>query len=418
MIIQVDPSLLQSNAHQIQGIGGKISSLVKDLMSVTEGAPSYDGQFGPKVAAIGNEANARGRTLSNALSSLGEKLNSKGIEFANVDNAVILGFDGATSGALGWLETSFASDEYNNLLGFLKKYLSLGNLANGNGTDLSLGGLFAMILGTGQMWSGWTFFGMERPSWWPGWLPWSSQSPEGIISPIADDKPVSPKTTFGDLNNETPPATPPAQPNPAPSATTTVTPPPSTAQANPVPTPPSTTNSYDVYYNVPTEAQGNLDQGHGCSATAVSMLTEYYHAQNGTYATATPAQLQAPFGNSGTNIAMSDMSGELSKLGYKASWTFNGDPPGKVVTLSDLQSALKNGPVAVITKVKLVGSSNGTGTIDGAGSYAHALVVKGFDQNNVVVNDPWSGKEIEIPDATFSQMWSGGSNAIFVVRPS
>ncbi len=97
------------------------------------------------------------------------------------------------------------------------------------------------------------------------------------------------------------------------------------------------------------------------------MLVDYYHAQNGAYAAATPQQIQTPFGNSGNNISMSDTSGELTKLGYKASWTFNGDPPGKTVTMSDLQSALKDGPVAVVAKVKLVGSSDGTGTIDGPG---------------------------------------------------
>jgi len=113
------------------------------------------------------------------------------------------------------------------------------------------------------------------------------------------------------------------------------------------------------------------------------MLTEYYHAQNGTYATATPAQLQAPFGNSGTNIAMSDMSSELSKLGYKASWTFNGDPPGKVVTFSDLQSALKDGPVAVVTKSQACRVKRRDGTIDGSGNYPHALVVTAIGNDSV-----------------------------------
>ncbi len=42
-------------------------------------------------------------------------------------------------------------------------------------------------------------------------------------------------------------------------------------------------------------------------------------------------------------------------------------------------------------------------------AYSHALVVKGFGKDTVVVNDPWSGKELQIPDATFTQMWSGGA---------
>ena len=393
MIIQVDPSLLQSNAQQIQEIGGNINSLVKDLMGVAQSAPSYDGQFGSKVAEIGIEAGARGETLISVLSDLGERLGLKGIEFANVDNGSISSFDGTAGGPISWLDSLFLQNEYIGLSNFLKRYLSLGNLLNGNAADFSIGGLIAMIFVAGQNWNGWTFFGMDRPSWWPGGLPWSSQKPAAIISPIANDK-VAPKTTFQDLLNEQPAASSSAQPNPA-----------------------SITNSYTVYYNVPPEAQGNLDLNHGCSATAVSMLVNYYHDQNGTYADATPAQLQAPFGNSGKNISMSDMSSELSKLGYKTSWTFNGDPPGKLVTLSDLQSALKDGPVAVVTKVKLIGSTSESRTIDGPGTYSHALVVKGFDTDNVVVNDPWSGKELQIPNATFLQMWSGGSNTIFVVRP-
>lgn len=418
MIIRVDPSLLESEANQIQGIGQDISSLIKGLVSATQGAPSYNGQFGPRVAEIGSEAGVKSGALSNPLNDLGERLGLKGVEFANVDDAAISGFDNIIKVPVNWVDSFPPLSEYFALLDFFKKYLSLGNLIKGNGAVFSLSGLFAMIFGSNQMWGGWTFFSTERPAWWPGWLPWSSPNSDHVVSPIPENESASqPKVSFGDLSKESPQASSSQQSKSTSTFTTPATN--STSTTNTSTTPASTTNnSYDVYYNVPAETQGNLNEYHGCSATTVSMLTDYYHNQNGALALATPQQLQAPLGNSGNNIAMSDMSGELSKLGYKASWTFNGDPPGKVVTMSDLQSALKDGPVAVVAKVKLVGTSGKDGAIDGAGSYAHALVVKGYNKDNVVVNDPWSGKEMQIPDSTFGQMWSGGSNAIFVVRPS
>ncbi len=210
MIIQVDPSLLHSNANQIQEVGGDISSRISSAVSAAESAPSYDGQFGPKVAAIGAEVGTRGGNLSALLGSLGERLGIKATEFQNVDDAGLPEITSFSTGVISWLESFLFPNAGGGTLVSLQRYLSLGSLLNGNGANLSFGALFAMIFGSSQMWGGWTFSSIERPAWWPGWLPWLSQEPASIVSPIPDDNP-KPKTTFGDLLKETPVASPSAQ---------------------------------------------------------------------------------------------------------------------------------------------------------------------------------------------------------------
>ncbi len=134
MIIQVDPSLLQSNAQQIQEIGGNITSSVKGLVSKSQSAPSYNGQFGPQVAAIGQDAYSRANNLAGSITNLGERLFAKAIEFDAADNASIAG-----------VETVFDENQllsfWSKLFGIpidkLERYLKLGII-------LGISGLFSL----------------------------------------------------------------------------------------------------------------------------------------------------------------------------------------------------------------------------------------------------------------------------------
>ncbi|MBK8698432.1 MAG: hypothetical protein IPN29_02360 [Saprospiraceae bacterium] len=50
-------------------------------------------------------------------------------------------------------------------------------------------------------------------------------------------------------------------------------------------------------------------------------------------------------------------------------------------------------------------------------TYNHAVLVKGISEKNVLINDPWSGKEMEIPAEKFDRMWGNGDHWVEIVRP-
>jgi uncharacterized protein YukE len=227
----------------------------------------------------------------------------------------------------------------------------------------------------------------------PGWLDsfLDKYFPEHEIkSPIPEeDAPASTplSTTFGDLLNEPPPVTEPAQPTETP--------------------------TYETHYDMPPKAQGNLYGSAACSPTSVSMVTDYYHAQNKANNTITPSDLidmlDKGDGTPGSGMSLSNLTDELGDIGYKnISQKVNAN-------ITDLQSELIKGPVIVTTGVKLIGGE--ARDIQKAGSTIHAMVIKGVSADNVAVNDPWSGAEKVFSRATFDQMWSNGSNGMFAIRP-
>ena len=84
--IKVDPPLLQSSGKDIQGNAQTISSAGSSVLDAAESAPSYNGQFGPLVAPIGQEAYAKLGSSANQLNDIGARLSFKGTEFQAVDN--------------------------------------------------------------------------------------------------------------------------------------------------------------------------------------------------------------------------------------------------------------------------------------------------------------------------------------------
>jgi uncharacterized protein YukE len=242
------------------------------------------------------------------------------------------------------------------------------------------------------------------PAWLSGFMDRFFGAPE-VISPLGDPgrSPAPPtpsgRKTFGDLLNESPPS--------------------ATASGAPVAPVDSPASKYDTYYDVPLKSQGDLYGNAGCSPTSVSMVTDYFHAQDPSNATATPAELITSLdkgdGTPGSGISLSNMTDELGDLGYENVTT-------KVnANLEDLKSALGSGPVIVTSGVSIVGpgtaASGVARDITGPGGVIHAMVVKGISEQNVAVNDPWSGMSKDIPMDTFSKMWNNGSNGMVVIRP-
>jgi len=157
MLIRVDPVILKQNSGSISGIGSSINSSGQGASGIAQGAPSYDGQFGPRVQAIGHEALARAQGLLNEMNSISSQLQSKAQAFDAADRAGAAGFTSINNGAqisildpnwivapidyiksiikLGWL---FGSVTFTGLLGTILwgSGISSGNGQGLNGTPL------------------------------------------------------------------------------------------------------------------------------------------------------------------------------------------------------------------------------------------------------------------------------------------
>jgi hypothetical protein len=72
-------------------MAGEAQGAASRAIAITSHAPSYDGQFGPAVHAIGAEAAARLDAIAGLLSTREEYLTAKSIAFEEADNAVVSG---------------------------------------------------------------------------------------------------------------------------------------------------------------------------------------------------------------------------------------------------------------------------------------------------------------------------------------
>jgi uncharacterized protein YgiM (DUF1202 family) len=165
--------------------------------------------------------------------------------------------------------------------------------------------------------------------------------------------------------------------------------------------------------------QGDLYGNAACSPTCACMLLDYYHTLDPSNRTVTPAELidmlDPGDGDPGTGMSLSKVTDELESLGYK-------HISQKVhASLADLRSEVVNGPFIVTVGVKLSGpgmaSAGVSRIIQGPGHTLHAMVLKGISENNVVVNDPWSGSELVFSLDAFGSMWKLGLNGMYMIRP-
>ena len=172
-------------------------------------------------------------------------------------------------------------------------------------------------------------------------------------------------------------------------------------------------------YPVPPLAQGELYGNAACSPTSACMLLDYYHSLDPSNRTVTPAELinmlDPGDGDPGVGMSLSKITDELDSLGYK-------HISQKVhASLEDLRSEWTNGPFIVTLGVNLVGpgmsSPGASRAIQGSGRTLHAVVLKGFSEDNVFVNDPWSGSEQAFSLDTFGSMWKLGLNGMYMIRP-
>jgi len=85
--IRVNPDDLRLSAREIDEVGQGYLALADRSLRVGLDAPSYDGQFGPQVRAVGIEGSARLRSLADRLSEQAQELRRIADAFDGVDRA-------------------------------------------------------------------------------------------------------------------------------------------------------------------------------------------------------------------------------------------------------------------------------------------------------------------------------------------
>ncbi len=83
--IQVEPAHLHETANKLAESAVRIRALGADTLKAGLGAPSYDGQFGPQVRNLGEEANAALTAKAGRLEQLGGELHAIATAFAEAD---------------------------------------------------------------------------------------------------------------------------------------------------------------------------------------------------------------------------------------------------------------------------------------------------------------------------------------------
>lgn len=249
------------------------------------------------------------------------------------------------------------------------------------------------------------------PAWLKGILD-QLFPPAPILSPIPEGPPAPQPGALHRLINEKLPSQPAPPESPAPAAS---------ASAQPVETVPAIQpeSKFDILHDVPAQSQGSLYGSAACAPTSASMVLDYFHGKDSNNQTIATDKLISMMdkgdGTPGQGVSLSNLNDELSDLGYHNITTQVN------ASLDDLKSQLQSGPVIVTAGVKIVGPGSVTSdvprAVTGPGSVMHAMVVKGVGSDGVLVNDPWSGSEMQIPTDTFNQMWSNGSNGLYAIRP-
>jgi hypothetical protein len=92
--IRVDPPLLVQLSERITSAANNVSSAGAQTAGATADAPSYDGQFGPQVAAMASELGGLAGRVASDLAEMGERARNKALEFQTADELALLGVAG------------------------------------------------------------------------------------------------------------------------------------------------------------------------------------------------------------------------------------------------------------------------------------------------------------------------------------
>jgi uncharacterized protein YukE len=91
--IRVDPTILHQEAEELAAAAPRLASAGDQISQTTDGAPDYEGQFGPQVSSIGAEIASQARGASGALADLAASLVAKAAAFQAADAVGVAGFE-------------------------------------------------------------------------------------------------------------------------------------------------------------------------------------------------------------------------------------------------------------------------------------------------------------------------------------
>ncbi len=103
-VILVDPPMLRQAGENFRRLADRVRRLGKEVLQVTGGAPSYDGDFGPRVLAGGVELYAHYEAAARLAEEAGEFLVVKADEFETADRASLEGLAAVGAQIRGWTE--------------------------------------------------------------------------------------------------------------------------------------------------------------------------------------------------------------------------------------------------------------------------------------------------------------------------
>lgn len=109
--IRVDPDELIESAETLNDLADDLERLAEQVLDAADMAPSYDGQFGPKVSSIAAEAFVAIRANSTRLDEAGSELHVIGEGFLTADAESMEGFRGLGKQIRELLEDIFARSE-------------------------------------------------------------------------------------------------------------------------------------------------------------------------------------------------------------------------------------------------------------------------------------------------------------------
>jgi len=99
-LIRVNPAILDQSAGKINSFAENIRNAGRALWNGLDGAPFYDGQFSPRIRAMGLETQARAQVMALRMNALSSSLSRRAAAFAAMDQAGVIRFDDLGNGIL------------------------------------------------------------------------------------------------------------------------------------------------------------------------------------------------------------------------------------------------------------------------------------------------------------------------------
>jgi len=107
--IRVDPPSLRERANDLEQYAEQVRRLADQVVASAEGAPSFEGQFGPKVRALAAQAHAELSRRAADIHERAEQLGAIAARFEQADLESVAGMERLATSMQRWAEHSRAT---------------------------------------------------------------------------------------------------------------------------------------------------------------------------------------------------------------------------------------------------------------------------------------------------------------------